>query len=230
VRRPAVTLKLATTLDGRIALANGASQWITGPEARAHVHRMRAAHDAVLTGIGTVLADNPLLTARFDGNTRQPLRVVLDTRGRLPLASALVQSVDEAGLMVLHGGKVTADWRSGLITAGASPVAVAENASNGHLEIEAALDLLSSQGIATVMVEAGAGVAGAVLGAGVVDRIEWFRAPMVFGGDGLAVSGPLGLTAIDQARCWVRVRAEACGEDLWETYEARAGQSPAGAA
>jgi diaminohydroxyphosphoribosylaminopyrimidine deaminase / 5-amino-6-(5-phosphoribosylamino)uracil reductase len=223
MKRPSVTLKLATTLDGRIALANGQSQWITGPQSRAAVHRMRADHDAVLTGIGTVLADDPLLTARFDGATRQPVRVVLDGRGRLPLASALVASLDQAGLIVFHGTAADAGWEKSLKAAGARLFGMDLTGPSQRLDPAKVMSVLGDLGLGTVMVEAGAGVAGAVLGAGLVDRIEWFRAPVMFGGDARPVLGSLGLTAIDQAERWVRVHAEACGEDLWETYERRAG-------
>ena len=108
--RPIITLKLATSLDARIATVTGASQWITGPESRAEVHRMHSTHDAVLTGIGTVLADDPELTARLDPPpARQPWRVVLDRDGRLPPASKLVQTTDKAGLIWCTGGPVPAE-------------------------------------------------------------------------------------------------------------------------
>jgi diaminohydroxyphosphoribosylaminopyrimidine deaminase / 5-amino-6-(5-phosphoribosylamino)uracil reductase len=219
VRRPRVTLKVATSLDGRIALADGQSKWITGPAARQEVHRIRAAHDAVLTGIGTVLADNPLFTARDVGASCQPTRIVLDSHGRLPLDSALVSSITEAPLMVFHGLKVSEPWRDSLKQAGASVIAIEQHDAAGQIALSSVFGHLHTLGIGTVMIEAGAGVATSVLSEGKCDQIEWFRAPVILGGDGLAVFGSIGLTLLDHAQRWQRVRSAPCGEDLWETYE-----------
>ncbi|MHA6288505.1 RibD family protein [Maricaulis sp. CAU 1757] len=182
---PRVTLKLATSLDGRIALANGASQWITGPESRAEVHRLRAAHDAILTGIGTVLADDPRLTARPEGGcTRQPDVLIMDTAGRTP-ADAAVHA--EPGRAVHRFA---------------------------HRDLAQAM-----AGYDRILVEAGAGIAGAAVQAGLVDRIEWFRAPVVLGGDGLAVIAALGLERLADAPMFRRVGLVERGADLQESYE-----------
>jgi diaminohydroxyphosphoribosylaminopyrimidine deaminase / 5-amino-6-(5-phosphoribosylamino)uracil reductase len=219
VARPKVTLKLATSLDGAIALSNGASKWITGPQARHEVHRLRAAHDVVLTGIGTVLADDPLMTARDVGAVQQPLRVVLDTHGRLPATSALVQSVALGPVCVVHGPETVPQWRTSLLDAGVALDEVALGKA-GYVDLALAIANLTGKDlISSIMIEAGGGVAASALGAGLVTRIEWFRAPVIFGADARNAINPLGMTAIDQARRWVRVRVEACGDDLWETYE-----------
>lgn len=186
-RRPArVTLKLATSLDGRIALANGQSRWITGPESRAEVHRIRALHGAILTGIGTILADNPSFTARPDGVLcqRQPDVLIMDSAGRTPAAAAV------------H-------------TAASRQVRLF-----GDRDIAAAM-----AGHDSVMIEAGAMIAGAALAAGLVDRIEWFRAPVMLGGDGLAVIAALGLERLDAAPTFRRIAVVERGRDLQESYE-----------
>ena len=182
---PRVTLKLATSLDGRIALSNGASQWITGPESRAEVHRMRAAHAAILTGIGTVLADNPRMTARPEGGCeRQPDIIVMDSRGRTPDDAALFAETARSVTLVPHRdlARAVADY-------------------------------------ATVMIEAGAQIAASAIAAGLVDRIEWFRAPMVLGGDGLPVIAALGLETLDAAPIFKRTGIRERGADVQESYE-----------
>ena len=157
--RPRVTLKLATSLDGMIALGNGRSQWITGPESRAEVHRMRASHDAILTGIGTVLADDPRLTARIEGEPlQQPDVIIMDSRGRTPAGAAVFAAPDRQVALI------------------------------PHRDIARAI-----QGYENVMIEAGAGIAASAIAAGLVDRIEWFRAPEILGGDGLPGFAALGL-------------------------------------
>ncbi|MBO6766517.1 RibD family protein [Maricaulis sp.] len=183
--RPRVTLKLATSLDGRIALANGASQWITGPESRAEVHRMRAAHEAILTGIGTVLADNPRLTARPEGGCdRQPDVVIMDSRDRTPSDAAVFAETGRSVTLVPHGdlARAVAQYN-------------------------------------TVMIEAGAQIAAAAIAADLVDRIEWFRAPVLLGGDGLAVVAALGLETLEAAPIFKRTGIRERGADLQESYE-----------
>lgn len=183
--RPRVTLKLATSLDGRIALANGASQWITGPESRAEVHRMRAAHEAILTGIGTVLADNPRLTARPEGGCdRQPDVVIMDSRDRTPSDAAVFAETGRSVTLVPHGdlARAVAQYN-------------------------------------TVMIEAGAQIAAAAIAADLVDRIEWFRAPVLMGGDGLPVVAALGLETLDAAPIFKRTGIRERGADLQESYE-----------
>jgi len=183
--RPRVTLKLATSLDGRIALANGASQWITGPESRAEVHRMRAAHEAILTGIGTVLADNPRLTARPEGGCdRQPDVVIMDSRDRTPSDAAVFAETGRSVTLVPHGdlARAVAQYN-------------------------------------TVMIEAGAQIAAAAIAADLVDRIEWFRAPVLLGGDGLPVVAALGLETLEAAPIFKRTGIRERGADLQESYE-----------
>lgn len=214
--RAIVTLKLATSLDGRIALADGRSKWITGHEAREEVHTMRARHDVILTGVATVLADNPRLTARPGGAPadRQPWRVVLDTRLRTPAGAAIFEA---GAVQVYHVDGESAAARD-LKAAGASLHQVAADAA-GRCDLHAALRHLAGQGAQSVMIEAGGVLAGAAIRAGLVDRIEWFRAPMLIGEDGRACIAALDLESLDLAPIFTRTQVRPVGRDLWETYE-----------
>ena len=206
-----VTLKLATSLDGRIALANGQSKWITGPEARGQVHRMRAEHDAILTGIGTVLADDPQLTARPDGvaSGDQPRRVVLDSHLRMPADAAMLTG---APVWVFH----VAEASSGL---GAAELIQTEADAFGHVSFKAVLQTLLERGVQSLMIEAGAEIAGSAICSGLVTHIEWFRAPMLIGAEGRACIAGLGLEELSLAPTFQRTSVRACGADLWETYQ-----------
>lgn len=178
-RRPHVVLKLATSLDGRIATAAGESRWITGGPARARVHRWRADSDAVAVGLGTALADDPLLTARGVGDAvRQPTRVVWDTTARLPLDSALVRGAHEVPVIVIAGEGAPAARVAALREAG---VDVAE-VEGRPPDVGAALRALAERGVQSVLVEGGAELADSLVRAGGVDVVRWFVAPMLIGG------------------------------------------------
>jgi diaminohydroxyphosphoribosylaminopyrimidine deaminase/5-amino-6-(5-phosphoribosylamino)uracil reductase len=169
--RPLVTLKLAMSLDGRTATPAGRSPWISGEESRALVHRWRAESDAVAVGIGTVLADDPLLTARDVDAARQPARVVFDRRGRLPLDSLLLQTLGEAPLLVVTGPEADA---AELVEAGAE-ILVAE-------DITDALDELGRRGITSLFLEGGATLAAAFAEADEIDEARIFIAPVLLSG------------------------------------------------
>jgi diaminohydroxyphosphoribosylaminopyrimidine deaminase/5-amino-6-(5-phosphoribosylamino)uracil reductase len=215
-----VTLKLATSLDGRIALANGASRWITGEAARERVHRLRAAHDVVLTGIGTVLADDPSLTVRLDDHDgEQPGRVVLDTRLRIPHTAKLFGA--GGPVLVICGPDVPAHARAAIEARGAR-VETLTRFEGPSISLKAAIDRVRALDGERIMIEAGSRLAGSALRAGVVDRIEWFRAPIVLGGDGLPVISALGLERLDEAPIFSRVSIEEVGDDVHEVYVRKA--------
>jgi diaminohydroxyphosphoribosylaminopyrimidine deaminase/5-amino-6-(5-phosphoribosylamino)uracil reductase len=216
--RPHVTLKLATSLDGRIATAAGESRWITGPEARAEVHKMRAAHDAVLVGIGTALADDPELTARTDPPpAKQPLRIVLDRKLRLPAQSRLATTVSKGGVIVISTGGWPTE-RSALTDAGVEIDLATPGAGEG--EIAAALRVLTQlHGVRSVLVEGGGEVAASFVREGLVDRLEWFRAPLVLGASGKPALADLSYEALAEAPRWRRLALRELGSDLWESYE-----------
>jgi diaminohydroxyphosphoribosylaminopyrimidine deaminase / 5-amino-6-(5-phosphoribosylamino)uracil reductase len=220
--RPSVTLKLATSLDGRIATKTGASQWITGPQARAKVHQMRGQHDCVLTGIGTVLADDPLLTARsIPLPPQQPLRAVLDSKARTPTSSKLLTSQDVGEVCLFHAAdavKQTDKHVKRFIVPRKKP-------KNG-LDLQAVLSVLQDEyGVASIMVEAGSKVATAFLNEGLVDRLVWFRAPILIGGDGLPAIGPLGISDLTHVLAFQLESLTQCGQDVMETYVKKSPQS-----
>ncbi|HLI65711.1 MAG TPA: bifunctional diaminohydroxyphosphoribosylaminopyrimidine deaminase/5-amino-6-(5-phosphoribosylamino)uracil reductase RibD [Caulobacteraceae bacterium] len=209
-----VTLKLATSLDGRIATAAGESRWITGEAAREASHRLRAVHDAVLVGVATVIADDPALTVRLAGyGGDQPTRVVLDSRQRIPPGSKLVAGAGDAPVIVVS----TTAANKALTDAGVVVLQVAED--GGRVDIRAAMAALDGEGLTSVMVEGGGEVAASVLRAGLVDRLEWFRAPMLLGGEGRPAVAGLGLNRLADATWFRRLSTESLGEDLWERYE-----------
>jgi diaminohydroxyphosphoribosylaminopyrimidine deaminase/5-amino-6-(5-phosphoribosylamino)uracil reductase len=210
-----VTLKLATSLDGRIATATGESRWITGPQARAEAHRLRAAHDAVLVGIETALADDPELTVRLEGYVgRQPARVVLDSRQRLHCTAKLVQTARAVPTYVVATTPPSPD----LVACGVRVLTV-KPVGDGRPELPAALEALREEGLERVLVEGGGQVAGAFLRCGLVERIEWFRAPLVLGAEGRPGIGALAISELADAPRFRRTEVRLVGDDLWETYE-----------
>lgn len=218
--RPSLTLKLATSLDGRIALASGESQWITGEAARAAGRRLRAEHDAVLVGIGTALADDPLLTVR-EAPGPQPLRVVLDSRARLPLTSRLVETAAQAPVAIVTGPDAhTAELESRGVRVLRAALA------HGRVDPAAALDALAALGVESVLIEGGGEVAAAFLGADLVDRLEWFRAPVILGGDARAGVGPLALERLSAAVRWRRLDLRRLEDDVWESLVRERACSP----
>ena len=205
--RPRVTLKLATSLDGKIAMASGESQWITGPQSRQQGHRLRATHDAILVGVETVLADNPQLTARLEGETpRQPLRVVLDSQLRTPASAHL------ADRAVIYTAAEPRD-------VGQAEVVRVEIATDGRPSIEAVLADLSARGVSSLLIEGGGKVAASFLRGGLIDAIEWFRAPMILGQSGRSGIAELDFLKLSDAPRFRRLAVEPLGDDLWERYE-----------
>ncbi|MDO9587520.1 MAG: RibD family protein [Brevundimonas sp.] len=214
--RPRVTLKLATSLDGRIATGSGESQWITGEKARAEGHRLRASHDAILVGIGTALADDPLLTVRQPGlEHRQPIRIVMDSRQRLSPDSRLVLTARESPVVV-----VTVQLPApSLLRAGVEVIQV-HAGRDGRPSLNHVLTELRGRGLISLLVEGGGEVAGRFLRGDAVDRIEWFRAPILLGAEGRPCVASLELANLAAAPKFRRLSAEPVGDDLWERYDA----------
>lgn len=209
-----VTLKLSTSLDGRIATATGESRWITGEEARAATHALRADHDAVLVGVETALADDPELTVRLPGfGGKQPARVVLDSQLRLSETCKLAASARQTPTYVV----TITDSNDRLTSVGVKVLQV--KAVGERPDLKASLDALEAEDIGSVLVEGGGQVAASFLRCELVDAIEWFRAPIILGGEGRPAVGALALTALGDAPKFRRVSAEAVGDDLWERYE-----------
>jgi diaminohydroxyphosphoribosylaminopyrimidine deaminase/5-amino-6-(5-phosphoribosylamino)uracil reductase len=210
-----VTLKLATSLDGRIATAAGESRWITGEAAREEVHRLRAQHDAVVVGIETVLADDPDLTVRlagFDGP--QPARIVLDSRQRLPVWSRLAQTARDVPVYL-----VTTEAAQGRLTELGVGVVQAPARAEHRPDLRDVVQALEKAGLSRLFVEGGGQVAASFLRCGLVDRLEWFRAPIALGAEGRPGLGTLAIAALAQAPHFRRVEVRELGPDLWERYE-----------
>ncbi len=217
--RPLVTLKLATSLDGRIATRSGASQWITGEEARARAHWLRATHDAIMIGSGTALADDPSLTCRLPGlEDRSPVRVVLDGRLRLPETARLALTANEVPTwLVTRRPAGPRDRVEALRRLGVELIEVKADRGGG-LALDEVLAVLAGRGITRVLVEGGARLATALLRRRLIDRLVWSQAPMIIGGDGLAAIGALGIETIAEAIRLARSGSETLAQDALHAY------------
>ncbi len=216
---PIVTMKLASTADGCMATEAGDSHWITGELARQRGHLLRAQHDAVLTGIGTVLADNPLYTVRLPGlEDRTPIRMVVDRQLRIPLESKLVRTAQQWPLIIL-----TASDDSAKIEAlTAQNVTVLPSTNEALSDIKSIVQIIGKRGISRVLVEAGPTLSSAFLEANCVDVLHWFRAPTLLGGDGQHALQSLGVETIEALKT-MRVHAqEMLGKDQLTVYELNA--------
>jgi diaminohydroxyphosphoribosylaminopyrimidine deaminase / 5-amino-6-(5-phosphoribosylamino)uracil reductase len=219
--RPLVTLKLATSLDGRIATAGGESRWITGEAARERAHLLRATHDAVLVGTGTALTDDPQLTCRLPGlEDHSPVRIVIDRTLRLPFT---LRMFAEAGrvptwLVTLSGSD--AARQAALRAQGVEIVATGPDADDGA-DLSVMLRTLGDKGLTRLLVEGGGALAASLLRAELVDRLVWMRAPLALGGDGIPAIGALGFTELAAAPCFELLSSEIVGGDLVETYRRR---------
>ena len=213
---PHLTLKLAMSLDGRIATASGDSQWITGAEARRVVHAMRARHDAVMVGAGTARADDPMLTVRGLGITGQPVRVVVSRRLDLPLMSQLAQSAREVPLWLCHGPDPDAALAEAWDGVGATRIAC--DLTGRQLDMASVLRALGDKGITRVFCEGGGGLAASLLGAGLVDELVVFRAGIAIGAEGLPGIGALGLERLAGAERFALAETRAVGGDTMSRW------------
>ena len=212
--RPFVTLKLATSLDGRIATASGESRWITGPAARRFVHRLRSRVDAVMVGSGTALADDPALTARRGGKVvHRPTRVLVDSRLRVPVAAKLYRGAPATATLVLTGRRV----RGARVREEAGASLLCLPGKPGSLDLRHGLGALAGAGLTTLLVEGGGELAAALLRAELVDELLWLQAPVLLGGDGLPGLAALGLARLSDAIVLSAVRRRSLGPDLlWQ--------------
>jgi diaminohydroxyphosphoribosylaminopyrimidine deaminase / 5-amino-6-(5-phosphoribosylamino)uracil reductase len=219
--RPLVTLKLATSLDGRIATRRGESRWITGPLARDRAHALRAVHDAIMVGSGTVLADDPQLTCRLPGlGHRSPVRVVIDRRLAVPPSARLIAEARQVPTWVLALSSADPVRRQALLAAGVTVIEVDPDAAGG-IDFKSALTALGERGITRVLVEGGGQLAVALVRARLVDRLAWFHAPLLIGGDGFPAIAGFGLEAMTDAPRFERLTTETIGGDLLTIFRAR---------
>jgi len=205
---PLVVLKLAATLDGRIATASGDSRWVTGPAARRRVHEMRNRYDAVLVGSETVLADDPELSCRIRGG-RDPLRIVLDGRLRVPPTARVYRQDGDRTLVYTRADRGAAAERLRRLG-----VVVRPGGGDRAGSLRRVLADLAAEGVQSVLVEGGGRVAARALREGLVDRLELFLAPKIVGGDGRPSVGPLGFARMEAALSVANLRAEWLGADL----------------
>lgn len=220
--RPLVTLKVASTLDGRIATHGGESQWITGETARRLGHGLRARNDAIMVGINTALADDPELTCRLPGlEGRSPVRIVVDSRLRLPLTSKLVRTAGTVPTWIVTRSDHDRSRAAVLADCGAVVVPVRADAA-GLPDMTMALSELAGRGLTRVLVEGGATLAATLLRAGLIARIEWFRAAGVIGGDGIPAVAAFGVSALAAMARFERLAVRRAGADAMESYARRA--------
>lgn len=215
--RPWVTLKLATSLDGRIATASGQSQWITGPEGRRFVHALRARHDAVMVGAGTARADDPTLTVRDLGLRHQPVRVVVSRRLDLPLMSNLARTAGAVPLWLCHGSEVDAALAEAWRGLGARLLAC--DVLGGQVDAGSVLCKLGEEGLTRVLCEGGGSLAASLLSAGLVDELIGFTAGLAIGAEGLPGVGALGLARLSEALRFRLVETRAIGGDVLHRWE-----------
>lgn len=213
--RPLFTLKAASTLDGRIATANGSSRWITGTGARAAGHMLRAGHDAIMIGIGTVLADDPGLDCRLSGMAEfSPVPVIADSNLRCPETARLLDR--DPIILTLEGSDPEKKGR--LEDRGASVIAIDADAS-GRPDPRAMAGALGQLGLTRVLIEGGGVLAGSFLGAGLIDRLEWFLGPKIIGGDGLPAVAGFGVGAMADAPGYSLVGTREIDGDMYQSYK-----------
>src|SRR3954451_22789608 len=206
--RPLVTMKMAMTLDGKVATSTGDSKWISGKSSRARAHRWRAEADAIAVGIGTALADDPMLNARVEGVYRQPRRFVFDSEAKLPLTSQLVQTARELPLIVICRRAASRRATEALEAAGAEVIVV--SGENDTARVVAALDELGQRDVQSLLLEGGPHLAGSFLDAEEIDEMRVFVAPIVAGGH--HARGPLEGQGVEQIAAASRALNMSCEE------------------
>ncbi len=210
---PLVTLKLGMSLDGKIATRSGHSRWITGEDSRRLVHEMRNRADAVMVGVGTVLADDPALTTRGVPDGRDALRVVADSSARTPPAAAVVSGGSDAGCLVACTEAAPQERVDALVAAGAEVIRLPER--EGRVALPALMAELGRRGTLSVLLEGGAGLAWGALAARVVDRVALFYAPIVIGGESAVPAvGGFGAERVEDAFGLSDLSVRHVGRDL----------------
>jgi diaminohydroxyphosphoribosylaminopyrimidine deaminase/5-amino-6-(5-phosphoribosylamino)uracil reductase len=215
---PFVTLKLATTLDGRIATASGESRWITGPAARRHTHLMRLTHDAVMVGAGTARADDPDLTVRDMGAQHQPLRIVLDSRLSHSPAGRMGRTARETPVWMVHTAAAPKAARAAWAATGAEVIEVAATAQ-GHVDPAAALQALATRGLTRILCEGGGQLAASLITAQLVDDLATYHAGALIGADGRPALAALGLKALADAPRLTLRDSQTLGGDAFALWD-----------
>ncbi len=215
--RPMVTLKLASTLDGRIATQSGESQWITGEPARRYGHALRGQHDAVMVGVGTVLADNPDLTCRIDGFRSTPnVRIIADSHLRTPLTSRLMTTAKDIPTWFLQREGTNLAREEAFADLGARLFKI--KGSTAGIDLTLAMQAMAAAGLTRILIEGGGQLAAALLRADLVDRMIWFHAPTVMGGDGWPAVQAFGVETLAQMSRFRRDCQTVAGNDMLSEY------------
>ena len=217
--RPKITLKLATSLDGKIALANGQSQWVTSEAARAHGRELRFENDAIAVGVNTAILDNPRLTSRTPGKP-DPIRIVFDSMLRLSLDSHLITTAKQTPTWIFSAAEsfVYPDNLAAARAVRELGVSLYEIPGSSGLNLEDALAIMTRNGIRSLLVEGGGTLIASFIREGLFDEIHWYRAPVLLGGDGRDCVGALSLTEMDQAIRLRRIKVAEVGLDQHEVY------------
>jgi len=217
-KRPIVHLKVATTIDGYMASCAGHSQWITGGKAREEGHRIRSEHDAILVGSGTVNADDPMLNVRLPGmHHRQPIRIILEGKAPVSASAQIWDTVDISPVWLITA-RDDAKRNQKLESKGVRCIRILGD-SGGRPSLPMLLELLAEEGITRLLLEAGSHLNAAFLKAGFVDRVYWFRAPTIMGGDGLAGIGGMHLAKLDELPQFTLTRRLPLDRDVLEDYQ-----------
>ncbi len=217
--RPFVTLKLASSFDGRIATATSESKWITGPLARRYVHGLRARHDAVMVGGGTARKDDPGLTMRDLGTGWQPVRVVISRRLDLPLMSTLARTAREVPVILCYGQDADPTLRQTWVDLGATLLPCA--ASGGQLDPQDILRQLAGHGLTRIFCEGGSALAASLIEGDLVDQLVGFTAGLAIGAEGLPSVGALGLGRLAAARRFDLIETRGIGPDVMHVWRRR---------
>ena len=215
-QHPFVVLKMAATLDGRIATRTGDARWVTGREARARVHAMRHSMHAIMVGVGTVAADDPALTTRLEGGGGvDPIRIVLDTHLRMPATARMLRQDSPAETWVICGPQASQEERIRLSDRGARILEAPIETGTGQIDLKALMGLLGDREVTSVLIEGGGRVAASALQAGIVDKVMFFYAPKILGGDdGIPMCKGPGPDKMSGCRPLYRTAFTQVGEDL----------------
>ncbi|MDG4647434.1 bifunctional diaminohydroxyphosphoribosylaminopyrimidine deaminase/5-amino-6-(5-phosphoribosylamino)uracil reductase RibD [Roseibacterium sp. SDUM158017] len=218
--RPYLALKLASTLDGRIATATGESRWITGPMARHWVHGQRLAYDAVMVGAGTARQDDPMLTVRGYGEVPQPVRIVLSRRLDLPRAGRLAASARDVPLWLLHGREAPEAARAAWRDTGARLIEV-PSVAEGQVDLAAALAALGKAGLTRVFCEGGGTLAAALLASDLADELSVVTAGAAIGAEGVPGVGAMGVASLSEAPRFRLAETRSLGGDVLSRWTRR---------
>lgn len=224
-KKPFLVLKVAMSLDGKIATSTGDSKWITGTESRTYVHRLRDRYDAVMVGVGTVLADDPMLTVRLpDGSGRDPIRIVVDSLARTPPTSKLLLQGSSAPTIIAVTEHAPPERLAALERAGAEVLVVP--GPERRVNLEKLMEELGRREVTGILVEGGAELNGSLVAAGLVDKVIWFVAPRIIGGrDAPGPVGGAGFKRLADALSLEDVEVRRYGDDVCiEGYVVRRGE------